>query len=205
MKLNITEMKKELIENTNCKSYKEYKKGIIITENPVKKDIKQPFYKYTLAQDYGNMDDYPNFKPHLSPHEMLVYGVFEGKYLNDGIYEFPKEWYLDALELHKLSPEKPDISVNFFKIKSRMSLGEWKRRGWIPQIEGDPDTRGWFQWYCRFYIGRRIPELDEIQIKRWKAFARHFGQVKKNCSAEDYSCRPKQRQALLQWAYDAFI
>jgi hypothetical protein len=84
-----------------------------------------------------------------------------------------------------------------------MSIGDWRRNGWIPQIPGDPDNRGWFQWYCRYYLGRRIQELDDIQIKRWRAFKRHYGQVYKNCSSLD--CRPKQRQALLQWSYNAFV
>jgi hypothetical protein len=162
-------------------------------------------YTYVLSKNYGDLSDYPEFKPYFSPSEMLSCGVFEGKYLNDCIFEFPKEWYISAMQKNKLSPEKADSSINCFQIKSRMSLGDWKRSGWIPQIQGDPDTRGWFQWYCRFYIGRRIPELDKIQIKRWRAFARHFGQVKKNCPSGDLTCRPKQRQALLQWSYNAFI
>jgi len=162
-------------------------------------------YTYQLSKNYGDMSDYPQFKPHFSPNEMLQCGVFEGKYLNDCISEFPKEWYITAIKDGKLSPEKADPNTNCFGIKSRMSLGEWKQRGWIPQTPNDPDDRGWFQWYCRFYIGRRIQGLDEIQIKRWKSFARHFGQVKKNCSEGDLTCRRKQRQALLQWGYNAFV
>jgi hypothetical protein len=134
---------------------------------------------------------------------MLEMGVFEGKYLNDCILEFPREWFEDAIKSGTLSPNKANVTCNCFSIKSRLSRSEWLKNGWIPQIEGDPDNRGWFQWYCRYYIGRRIPEIDIIQIKRWKAFKRHYGQVRKNC--EEISCRPKQRQALLQWGYNAFI
>jgi hypothetical protein len=159
-------------------------------------------YTYVLSKNIGEIDD-EEFTPYFTPGEMLEYGVFEGKYLNDCILEFPKEWYENALKQGTLSPEGPDVNCNFFGIKSRMNLQDWVDKGWIPQIEGDPDNRGWFQWYCRYYIGRRIPKLDMIQIKRWKAFKRHSGQVSKNCS--DLDCRPKQRQALLQWAYDAFV
>jgi hypothetical protein len=112
------------------------------------------------------------------------------------------EWYVDAIKHQTLSPDFPDTECNYFKIKSRQSLSVWLAKGWIPITENDPDNRGWFQWYCRYYIGRRIPNVDEIQIKRWRSFNRHMGQVKKNCS--NIECRPKQRQALLQWAYDAF-
>jgi hypothetical protein len=130
---------------------------------------------------------------------MLKMGVFEGHYLNDCTSEFPKEWFEGAID--NLSPEAPNTNNNYFKIKSRQSLQIWKEKGWII----DPDPRGWFQWYCRYYLGRRIPEVDEIQIKRWKSFKRHEAQVHKNCKAHDCDCRPKQRQALLQWAYDPLI
>ena len=163
-------------------------------------------YKYEISASYGKMD-HPGFTPHLSPEEMLSYGVFEGKYINDCWGEFPVEWYIGAIKNKTLSPERPNIDCNFFKIKSRQSLKVWRENGWIPIAKGDPDNRGWFQWYCRYYIGRRIPEIDEIQIKRWRAFNRHMGQVKKNYDPntnDPLSFRPKQRQALLQWGYNAF-
>ena len=159
-------------------------------------------YSYKLTKNIGEIDN-PNFEPFLSPKDMLRYGIFEGKYLNDCILEFPREWFEDALNANTLSPGGSNINCNYFKIKSRMSRQNWIEKGWIPQIKDDPDNRGWFQWYCRYYIGRRIPELDEVQIKRWKAFKRHYGQVKKNCN--ELNCRPRQRQALLQWGYNAFV
>ena len=128
---------------------------------------------------------------------MLYYGVFEGHYLNDCQNEFPKDWFGNA----RLSYDKPDISQNYFQIKSRMSLTEWQNRGWII----GPDPRGWFQWYCRYYMGRRLPQIDKIQIQRWRCFRRHLIQAQKNCKPFDLKCRPRQRQALLQWAYNPFF
>ena len=174
---------------------KTFKRGVeIVAINK----MDQAKYKYRLDVNPGEID-HPDFYPFFTPGEMLSYGVFEGKYLNDCILEFPAEWFLDAIEAGKLSPGEPDVSCNYFEIKSRMSLQSWEEKGWIHE----PDNRGWFQWYCRYWLGRRIPELDEIQIKRWRAFKRHYGQVRKNCDSID--CRPKQRQALLQWSYDAFV
>jgi len=167
-------------------------------------DKMQKNYSYTLTARYGK-DFHEEFKPSLSPPEMLELGIFEGKYLNDCYKEFPKQWYIKALKAKKLSPMKANYMLNHFNIKSRLSLQEWKQRNWIPITSGDKDVRGWFQWYCRYYIGRRMITVDSIQIKRWKSFKRHAGQIKANCKPKDLSCRPKQRQALLQWAYDPFI
>lgn len=188
----------ELLQYGN--SEREYTKGrAIIAYNRMDNGN----YTYILEKDMGDITN-TDFKPHYTPKQMLDLGIFEGRYLNDCILEFPVEWFFDAIENSKLSPEKANIECNHFKIKSRMSLGDWKKNGWIPQIQNDPDNRGWFQWYCRYWLGRRIKDVDEIQIKRWRAFNRHFGQVKKNCNG-DIKCRPKQRQALLQWSYNAFI
>ena len=131
---------------------------------------------------------------------MLVMGVFEGKYLNDCEGEFPSEWYAAARKRGKLSPKVADPSKNYFGVKSRQSTKVWLEKGWIPVHKKDRDARGWFQWYCRYWLGRRIPEVDSIQIARWSAFARHFAQVKKNARGQ-INKRPKQRQALLQWSW----
>ena len=138
-----------------------------------------------------------DFKPELTPQEILKHGVFEGHYMTDCQNEFPTAWFQEA----KLSPAAPNIQQNCFKVKSRMSLPQWRERGWII----GPDPRGWFQWYCRYYMGRRLPEIDAIQIKRWRAFRRHLVQVERNCAPLDLDCRPRQRQALLQWAYNPFF
>ena len=159
-------------------------------------DKMQQGYSYECVARMGR-DFATNFTPQLTPKEMLKFGVFEGHYMTDCLAEFPPDWFFGA----QLSPEKPDIQKNYFKVKSRMSLQEWQARGWII----GPDPRGWFQWYCRYYMGRRLPEVDAKQIARWRAFRRHLSQVEKNCPPFDFNCRPRQRQALLQWAYNPFI
>lgn len=159
-------------------------------------DKMQQGYVYYCSEPVGK-NFHPDFIPELTPPQMLAFGVFEGHYLNDCRAEFPESWFKNA----KLSPDKPDIQMNCFKLKSRMSLAQWQQRGWII----GPDPRGWFQWYCRYYMGRRIPEIDEIQIKRWKSFRRHKAQVRRHCLPFDLTCRRRQRQALLQWAYNPFI
>ena len=158
-------------------------------------DKMQTGYCYERTEPEGQ-NFAPEFRPELTPPQMLELGVFEGKYLNDCHAEFPLTWFFNA----KTAPQS-NAEINCFKLKSRLSLQEWQRRGWIL----GPDVRGWFQWYCRYYSGRRIPELDKIQIKRWRAFARHAAQIRLNCPTFDYDCRPRQRQALLQWAYNPFI
>ncbi len=158
-------------------------------------DTMQTDYSYELVAPAGKAFA-DNFSPFLTPKQMLEMGVFEGKYLNDCRDEFPSSWYKTA----KLS-DTPNPELNYFGIKSRQPLSVWRAKGWIY----GPDPRGWFQWYCRYFQGRRLPDVDEIQIKRWRAFARHAGQIRANCAPGDIFCRKRQRQALLQWAYDPMI
>ena len=157
------------------------------------KDQMQHDYYY-LTEPVGKNFD-PEFKPELTPKEMLELGVFGGKYMTDCRGEFPEEWFEKA----KLSPERKDPSLNYFGVEASLSLKEWKRKGWIHPM----DPRGWFQWYCRYYYGRRVPDEDQRQIKRWKAIRRHIGAIKKNCSPLEMDCRRRQRQAVLHWAYDS--
>lgn len=149
---------------------------------------------YVLLEPMGKNFD-QRFTPDLTPKEMLELGVFGGKYMTDCRAEFPKDWYTHA----KLSPEGYDASINFFKIKASQSLTIWRQKGWIHPA----DPRGWFQWYCRYYMGRRLPEEDDRQIRRWLAMKRHVTQVIRGCKKGDLNCRRKQRQALLHWAYDS--
>ena len=155
-------------------------------------DQMQSGYQYVLVEPEGSAFR-EDFLPQLSPREMLELGVFGGKYMTDCTAEFPEDWFINA----RLSPEKHDPHINYFRVSASQSLAEWNRKGWI--FPDDP--RGWFQWYCRYYLGRRGPD-DDRQIRRWKAMTRHIAQLKKNCPERAMDCRRRQRQALLQWAYD---
>jgi len=157
-------------------------------------DLMQKNYVYYLTEPIGKNFD-PEFKPEISPKEMLKLGVFGGKYMTDCKSEFPKDWFNSA----KLCHEFHNPELNYFKINASQPLSFWRKKGWINW----EDPRGWFQWYSRYYFGRRIPEYDKIQINRWKKIKRHIAQVKKNCKKGDFSCRRRQRQALLQWAIDS--
>ena len=156
-------------------------------------DTMQKGYTYELTSCMGKDFD-PLFKPDLTPKEMLALGIFGGKYMTDCQNEFPEDWFTHA----KLSPEKHDPECNFFRVNASKPLSYWKEKGWIYK----DDPRGWFQWYCRYYMGRRIPDEDRRQIKRWSMMVRHIAQIRYNCRPGDFSCRRKQRQALLHWAYD---
>jgi hypothetical protein len=157
-------------------------------------DKMQKGYCYVRITPSGRGFD-AEFNPQLTPAQMLRLGVFGGKYMTDCRREFPHSWFANA----KLSPRGYDIDCNFFGIDASQSLSEWKRKGWIHP----DDPRGWFQWYCRYYTGRRMPDEDRRQIKRWKAIRRHVRQVQKHCEPGDLLCRRRQRQALLHWAYDS--
>jgi hypothetical protein len=156
-------------------------------------DKMQKGYVYYLTEPIGKNFS-PEFKPDLTPKQMLELGVFGGKYMNDCKKEFPEDWFKKA----KLSTTSHNPELNFFKINASLPLVAWQMKGWINK----DDPRGWFQWYCRYYMGRRHPD-DERQIKRWKAIFRHAGAIKKNCAKGELFCRRKQRQALLHWAVDS--
>lgn len=200
------------------KPLRTFHKGMRITGTSTM--IRKPYY-YTLVAEPGEIDPTTGFTPELTPAEMLLLGVFEGKYLNDCLSEYPAEWFLGAILHGTLSPTQPNpLQCNFFGVKSRQPLSVWKENGWAPSTSPpatnhykgilshfatNPDERGWFQWYCRYWLGRRIPDLDAIQIARWKSFRRHAGAIRARCRKGDLSCSPRERQALLQWAYNPFI
>jgi hypothetical protein len=153
----------------------------------------QPRYVYYRTEPVGKNFS-PIFRPELTPAQMLRLGVFGGKYITDGRPEFPKSWFTRA----KLSPGRANHRLNCFGVRASLPLAAWRRAGWIhPQ-----DPRGWFQWYCRYYLGRRTKD-DARQIRRWRAIARHVAAIRKNCEPGDCECRRRQRQAVLHWAYDA--
>jgi hypothetical protein len=157
-------------------------------------DKMQRGYSYQLSAPAGRNFD-PDFTPELTPREMLRLGVFCGKYMTDTRKEFPASWFVGA----KLAPKQRDCALNFFGVDASQPLSVWRAKGWIHP----DDPRGWFQWYCRYYLGRRLPDEDARQIKRWKAMRRHIRQIERNCQRGDIFCRPRQRQALLHWAYDS--
>ncbi|MFO1184379.1 MAG: hypothetical protein U1E56_06300 [Bauldia sp.] len=154
----------------------------------------QSGYRYALTEPEGRNFD-PAFRPQLTPAEMLALGVFCGKYMTDTRDEFPAAWFADA----RLARGRRDCALNYFGVDASQTLSEWRRKGWLHA----DDPRGWFQWYCRYYRGRRMPEEDARQIKRWRMMRRHVRQIELNCARGDFTCRRRQRQALLHWAYDS--
>lgn len=163
-------------------------KKIIVT------DIMQQNYEYLLTAPLGE-EFAADFQPELTPKEMLLLGVFGGKYMTDCANEFPADWFEKA----KLCRDRHDPAINYFGVNASQPLSVWREKGWIYH----EDPRGWFQWYCRYYMGRRLPDEDRRQIGRWKGIKRHIAAVKKNCVRGDFFCRRKQKQAILHWAYDA--
>jgi len=159
-------------------------------------DKMQKGYRYELSELIGKHFD-PRFKPELTPKQMLALGVFGGVYMRDCAREFPKDWFAKA-KFQKKARYEHDPKLNFFGVNASQPLSVWRKKGWIHT----DDPRGWFQWYCRYYMGRRSSD-DDRQIKRWKAITRHIAQLKKHCRKGDLSCRPVQRQAVLHWAYDS--
>lgn len=157
-------------------------------------DKMQKNYRYVVQEKICS-NFAKDFTPQLTPKEMLQLGVFGGKYMTDCRDEFPEDWFTHA----KLCADKHDATLNYFKVNASQPLSVWRQKGWLYH----EDPRGWFQWYCRYFMGRRIPDEDVRQIRRWKAIKRHIGQLRAHCQKGDMSCRPVQRQALLHWAYDS--
>jgi len=159
-------------------------------------DKMQRGYSYQCIKPIGK-EFHSDFKPDLTPKEMLELGVFGGRYMRDCTKEFPKNWFINA-KFHPKGKPGHTKELNYFGVDASQPLSVWREKGWIfPQ-----DPRGWFQWYCRYFLGRRTDD-DERQIKRWRAMSRHITQLKKNCTKGNVECRKKQRQALLHWAYDS--
>ncbi len=165
----------------------------------------QKKYTYFLTEPSGKNFD-KDFRPDLTPKEMLALGVFGGNYFGEIPKEFPKSWFVGAklLSKNKMKMESDgefpkDSKINFFKVSASQPLSVWKEKGWIHK----DDPHGWFEWYCRYFMGRRIPEEDARQIKRWNMMRRHVAQIKNKCRVGDFACNSRQRQALLHWGYDS--
>jgi len=161
--------------------------------------------------------DYPEFKPNLSPQQVLKMGSFGGTYFRpiyssvtkkhykseDVIKEYPKSWF-KGIDIDKMVISSDyEKNVNKYKVECGSTLEAWEGKGWI--VEQDP--YGWFQWYCRFYRGRRTDD-DERQIKRWMGVAgpnsrfkkRLINMIKnKNADIDDYTISPVIRQVLQHW------
>lgn len=159
-------------------------------------DKMQKNYSYWLSEPIGK-NFHPDFYPDLSPKKMLEMGIFGGRYLRDCRKEFPKEWFVKA-KFHPEGRSGHSKDLNFFGVDASKPLAYWREKGWIQP----DDPRGWFQWYCRYYMGRRH-EDDLYQIMRWRMMKRHIAQIEKHCFRGDLSCHTRQRQALLHWAYDS--
>ncbi len=127
---------------------------------------------------------------------MFLFNILVAHTVNYTIGECT-EWFKKAKFAPK-NTKKHLAELNYFKTNASQPLSVWRAKGWIHK----DDPRGWFQWYCRYYMGRRHKD-DERQIKRWKQIKRHIAQIKKNCRKADLNCRKKQRQAVLHWAYDS--
>ena len=165
---------------------------------------------------YGELvfNDFPDFRPNVTPKEMFQSGSFGGTYWRP-IYsnvtkknykeqhlEFPQNWWKGI----QLTNDKCSPQLNKYKVRVGTSLKFWEDKGWITH----QDPYGWVQWYCRFYKGRRS-EDDLRQIKRWKALAGPQGRFrkwlvtlinKKKSKYNDFSISPKIRQTLLHWGYE---
>ncbi|MDX6612072.1 MAG: hypothetical protein QOD75_1258 [Blastocatellia bacterium] len=163
------------------------------TKQVLVNDRMQQGYVYLLTEPTGK-NFHGDFQPELNPKQMLQLGVFGGRYMTDCAAEFPADWFAAA----RLCSKRHDPQLNFFKVNASQPLTVWRQKGWLYH----EDPRGWFQWYCRYFMGRRCAD-DDRQIKRWKAVRRHEAQIEKHCRPGDLSCRPRQRQALLHWAYDS--
>ncbi len=161
---------------------------LVIVSDKIQQD-----YRYWNTEPVGE-NFHPEFHPELTPKEMLELSVLGGKYLTDCLEEFPQDWFVNA----RLNPDRHDPHLNFYGVNASKPLWYWQMKSCIyPE-----DPRGWFQWYCSYYMGRRCPD-DARQIKRWKAMSRHIGQLRKNCRSGDLNCRFRQRQALLHLAFDS--
>lgn len=148
------------------------------------------------------------FKPNLSPREIIERGAFGGSYFGIDIgmeeedystlfeslfKDLDKELYLSS----KYTPKR-----NKFKIRSGMGYGYWRDMGWMRE----QDPRGWFQWYCNYYLGRRSVD-DNRQIKRWNDFCGKEGRWRNNIYSKIYetgnwNTSPRVQQSLLHWGYE---
>lgn len=158
--------------------------------------------------------DFDQFRPTETPLEVIKAGAFGGCYyrpieshmagkkLKDMHKEFP---FFEKVDSKLLNNDCYDVGINKYKVKCGGSLRMWESKGWISSA----DPYGWFQWYCRFYAGRRCTD-DLRQINRWERCAGKKGRWKKNLitkiqkrngEVDDFTISPVVRQTLLHWGY----
>tara|TARA_Y100000816_G_scaffold289836_1_gene277153 strand:- start:17972 stop:18631 length:660 start_codon:yes stop_codon:yes gene_type:complete len=166
-------------------------------------------------------EDYPDFRPNLTPRQIFKLGSFGGTYwrpiksriakksFKNVHKKYPSSWWKGIPEDH-LSSTECDIKKNKYGVRVGTSLEFWEGKGWITEY----NPYGWVQWYCDFFTGKRTPD-DERQIGRWKSLAGPKGRfrkflvtlIKKKYSRDpkkglrDYEVSPKIRQVLQHWAF----
>lgn len=162
-----------------------------------------------------------DFHPNRTPEEVLRAGSFGGTYFRPissavtNIHYNPTAVLKDTVQpawidgLNKsimLTSTKYNTSINKYKVKCGGSLGMWESSGWI----ANSDPYGWFQWYCRFYSGRRCSD-DARQISRWCKSAGLKGRFRSqicnkilaaNTTCDDVKISPVIRQTLLHWGLE---
>jgi len=176
-----------------------YKPGLTISV-----DYPDQKYTYKLRRKIGHWPEYPMFQPDLSPEEILCLGVFEGQIFKDSYVEFPREWFLEAIELDKISVRYPLKRYNRYNVYALDYIVNFREEN---DDKDDSelrvhDPRGFLQWYFRFYLGRRVPTVDRARIQRWIQFKRRFLPMLKNCKKGDLNCKPRLKQSILCWAID---
>jgi len=202
------------------------KKDQIKSDNSKQVSEKPPLAEFEITATAPTRDkngvfvfeDFPEFSPNLSPKEVLSMGSFGGTYFRP-IYsgvtkqkygsevwkELPEDWLQGLNIKSQVSCSVYDPKVNNYGVKCGASLEEWEGSGWI--VKQDP--YGWFQWYCRFFQGRRT-EDDTRQVGRWARCAGATGRWKNNliskivkagCAWDNYGVSPVVRQTLQHWAY----
>ena len=150
-----------------------------------------------------------NFSPNKTPIEIIKEGAFGDTYFRDIYSNINKKWYknswkkfvyLKNIDTKFYASDYYDVNVNKYGVKCGRSLRFWENKSWINKI----DSYGWFQWYFRYWLGRRSKD-DKRQINRSKKIVRRFrGKLVKmirNTGSRygDFSISSKIRQILLHW------